>query len=98
MNKQELTDVGTRYQHLVELRDLWEAGLSILNRYNFSTDKERKVELQQAIKLLNKNLDNLAAYDFKGYNLRASIEDISRDPSKITGGRGTPLQQTTLEE
>lgn len=94
----QLTDVGTRYAHLTDLLDLWEAGQSIMSRYAFDIDKMQKAELEAAIRLLRKHIDSLSNYDYKGWNVRDEIEAISRDPQKSVGGRGTPLKEQAPEE
>jgi hypothetical protein len=49
-----MMDVGTRYQFLAELYDLWESGLDILERYDKHTPgyEEKKNELEIACRLL----------------------------------------------
>jgi hypothetical protein len=48
-----MADVGTRQDHLMELYDIWSAGLEILSRGKLTSGEEQqKVELEHAIKLL----------------------------------------------
>src|SRR5579864_1459608 len=90
---QNLDDVGTRYQHLTDLMELWQTGLEVMNKYDFDSDKENKVKLKNAIELLQKHIDNKSGYDFKAWSLRDTIERIPAKAESIEGGRGTPLRE-----
>lgn len=92
-SKQELTDVGTRYEHLTDLLNFWETGLDVMERIKCDSDKERRPKLEGAVELLKKYLDNKSGYDYRAWSLRSAVDSISKDPSAIDGGRGTPLRK-----
>lgn len=87
----KLTDVGTRYQHLRELLDAWEQGLELMGKYA-PADENDRVKLTHGIDLMHKQLNVMSDYGDNRFALARMIDDIPTDPTKIKGGRGTPLK------
>lgn len=91
-----LKDTGTRWQHYVELLELWEQALAILEGYHYKTDDDtdRIVRLREGISLLRKQIDVMSGYHAGQYAdavypLKLQIDRIPKDPAMIEGGRGT---------
>ena len=79
-----MQDVGTRFQFLAELYDLWESGLDILDRYDKHTPgyEDKSKELQTALRLLGYHLEkdyNEGEYKKAIDLLPARAEDIKDD-------------------
>jgi len=93
MTELNLKDVGTRYEHYSQLLSLWESGLEILKKYRLVTEGEFRQlnQLETGIELLRKQIDVLAEFNESILTIKMEINSIPRDPSKIKGGRGTPL-------
>ena len=80
MNK--LLEVGTRYQHLADLRDLWAEGLEKLSHmrpnYRTKSDATLMANLEIAISFINRQLENLAEYDYKRFALEREVNAIPK--------------------
>ena len=73
-NKGSMMDVGTRYQFLAELYDLWESGIDILDRYDRSTPGywDKRVELEHALKLLGFHMEK----DYNEKLMRTAVDAL----------------------
>ena len=73
-----LDDVGRRYEHLMDLRDVWEGGLYTLSRirpaYISKADEILKASLTTALNLLNKQIDSMSGIDHKLFEIRKRID------------------------
>jgi hypothetical protein len=73
-----MTDVGTRLDHLNDLKDLWELGLRVLNNQSRLFDVTRtKLEIQKleaALELLNAHMQK----DFNEINYIAAINTLPK--------------------
>jgi hypothetical protein len=73
------TDVGTRYDHLSDLLELWRTGLEVMKRYDRVREAEkREKNLASAIDLLEKHLNYVSGYDARMPALRDCIERIRK--------------------
>lgn len=79
-NEMTLDDSGSRYKHYTELLDLWEDGLFMLKTsskyYDAEVHTKRISELENAIALLRKQLNNLSNFPTDVYKLRPVIDDV----------------------
>jgi hypothetical protein len=89
-----LFHTGTRYQHLMELREIWEIGLDVLRTMNqeylTEGDQYKITQLESAIFLLTKHIDNISGFGKYGqaeHDLRYKIDNVPKDPSKIPDDR-----------
>ena len=79
-----LQDVGTRYRHLTDLRDLWAEGVetlgSIKPAYKTESDTNLLKSLTTAVAMLDKQLEVLTGYsaaEFKmGREINEAISDV----------------------
>ena len=73
----ELTDMGMRYTHLVDMREVWQNGLEAVNRirpgYVSKSDTLLKTSLEAAISLIDKQLDLMSKIGTKMYDLKREI-------------------------
>lgn len=85
--EQSLTDIGTRYQHLVDLRDVWQEGIEAVSRrlpaHRTSGDEDLLKSLHVCISLINKQLGIMSGYDKKKFDLRREVNSIPLDPNQI---------------
>ena len=90
----QLTDIGTRYQHLQDHYEALEACIEVLkSRGMYSIDdKQRLIKLTVAAEVMRSTIDSYAGLnDSTGeYALYRTINSIGK-PETIEGGRGTPL-------
>jgi len=63
-SKPDLLEMGTRWQHYVELRDLFADGIEIIKRMTIksSADAVKRVKLEAAVELLNARLNLLSDF------------------------------------
>lgn len=78
----KLEDVGTRYQHLTELQDIWAQGVEALkqsyNRYPNPKDQLQLAQVEAALKLLKIHQEQLANWERKKWALEEEIEKLPR--------------------
>lgn len=92
-------DVGTRYQHLTELRDVWEAAITVAKSVRLAPAGLATLEaMETSVFCLNRYIDGLTNYDKGAWQIRDYIENLERDPLKIEGGRGTPLKGDSVAQ
>ena len=91
----QLTDVGTRYEHLKDYAEAMEACADILEGRGLKTrsDVERFLKFKVAAEMAQHTVDNFiglrdAATTISLRNLLESVPDSSEG---LEGGRGTPL-------
>ena len=76
----ELTDMGMRYTHLVDMREIWQNGLETINRikpqYLSKADEVLRTSLESAISLVDKQLDLMSKIDIKKYELKKVIDGL----------------------
>jgi hypothetical protein len=82
MNRLQMDDVGKRIDHLQDLKDLWEEGLSVLDRrdprYRTPKDDSDIATLRSALDLLNAHmLSDLHEIDV--LRLRNEINSITKE-------------------
>jgi hypothetical protein len=75
----DLLDIGTRWQHYSELRELFALGIEILKNLpvKSSIDEHRRVKLEHAVEMIDGRLSLLSDYVHEttfGSRLRSSIE------------------------
>ncbi len=79
-----LQDVGTRYRHLTDLRDLWADGIETLSRikpaYKTESDTNLLKSLTTAVVMLDRQVEVLTGYsaaEFKmGREINEAISDV----------------------
>ena len=88
-----MNDIGRRIDFLMQLHDLWSAGLALATQgYMTTSDKEMEVKLKNALELLNNHLVN--DYDCIPYgrainDIPKNAEDIPDDNKRNTNERNT---------
>jgi hypothetical protein len=90
MDRHSISDIGTRLEHLNDLRDLWnDARTSLLNRSYHLNDHEKALVpiLDKAITLIDEHLQK----DYRSHIYGREINALPPAAS-IEGGRGTPLR------
>lgn len=97
MKNLDMTDVGTRMDHLVELYDTWNEGLTIAEnsekKYSTPLGAAQLVELKHAVQLLWFHI----AKDYDRFQHSTIIDRLPKAVG-IIGGRGTELRQKSIEE
>jgi len=85
LREKTLEDVGTRYEHLADLRDVWQNGIETIARikpeYRSVGDELLVKNLTLAIELVEKQLDVMSKFDLKQYDLRKMMADIPEVPA-----------------
>jgi hypothetical protein len=85
--QQQLTDVGTRYEHYSQLIDQWEVAANQIKKIQpqYRSDREELMmsTLEDCATLLRRQMEAMAKYDTKQWSLRDEINRIPKDPSKI---------------
>lgn len=70
--KKNLQEVGTRYDHYMELREVFMDGIDVITRMNpnfvSEHDKNVKVKLQNAVEMITRRIDNLSDFADKTAN------------------------------
>lgn len=76
----KLTDVGTRYRHLTDLKEDWLTGIEIMGQYGFLTKEEESKRdiLKSAIDMLTRTMDGLAGYADEEWQLRKQIDECRK--------------------
>jgi hypothetical protein len=73
-----LDDMGRRYDHLQDLREVWESGLYTLSKikpqYIAKSDEVLKESLITALNLLNRQIDLMSGFETKYYEIRKRVE------------------------
>ena len=77
--KKNLRETGTRYDHYMELKEVFMDGIDVLNRMNpnfvSEHDKAVKVKLQNAVEMITRRIDNLSDFAEK----TANYGDLARE-------------------
>ena len=93
--KQQLSDIGTRLEHLTDHCESLEAVLEVLKTRGIRgpADNERLTKISIAAEVMRLTLDTYLGVTDKSneYKVYQLLKDIPKDPSQIEGGRGTPL-------
>jgi hypothetical protein len=80
-----LQDVGTRYRHLTDLRDLWAEGIDALSSikpaYKTESDTNLLKSLTTAVAMLDKQIEVLSDYNtgagfYMGRDIDKAISDV----------------------
>jgi len=76
-----MEDVGTRFQFLTDLYDVWKAGLDILERYDKHTPgyEDKKRELEISLRMLGYHLEK----DYKEDEYKKAIDLLPKDAARI---------------
>ena len=82
-SKPDLLAKGTRYDHYMELKEVFMTGLNIINSMNpahvSASEREKKTQLQHAVELITKRLDYLSDFVDEtewGSDLAREVRDI----------------------
>lgn len=82
-SERSLLDAGTRYQHLTELRAVWQDGLIALGRiapeYFSNADDILKRSLTTAIELLDKQVDIMSGYNTQVWDTRRRVDAAHKE-------------------
>jgi hypothetical protein len=85
-----LKEMGTRYDHYMELREVFMDGIDVLTRMNQSfisdADKIVKTKLTHTVEMITRRLDNLSDFADK----TANYGDLARQVN-LVGKHVTPL-------
>lgn len=80
IDRLQMSDVGTRLEHLIDLHALWSWGLHISTQgYQTTIDIERAKDLTSAIKLLDAHMEK----DFKYVDYAKVINELPKDAKDI---------------
>lgn len=94
--KLSLKEKGTRYDHYMELREVFMDGIDVLTRMNqgFISDADKivKVKLQNTVEMITRRMDNLSDFVDKTGNYGELARQI-----RLAGKHVTPLLETKLE-
>lgn len=79
-----LEDVGTRYQHLTDLRDLWADGIQTLSnikpQWRSEADTILRKNLELALEMLDKQFEVLSRYNQgEEFHMGREIEQAVKD-------------------
>ena len=89
-NKFNLDDQGTRFDHYMELKEVFMLGIDVIDRMNSSfvsdADRVTKIKLQNAVEVINKRLDYLSDFTEKTHY----YGDLAREVN-AAGIHRTPL-------
>jgi hypothetical protein len=90
----ELTDVGTRYEHLKDYAEALQACAEILENRGLNTpsDYQKFIKFKVSAELAQHTVDNFAGYKDTGVDLYINRLLSVPKAEEIEGGRGTPLQ------
>lgn len=92
-----LTETGTRYDHYMELREIFMDGIDVLTRMNqgfvSDADKVVKVKLTNAVEMITRRMDILSDFVDKTGN----YGDLARQ-IRLAGKHVTPQLETKLKE
>jgi len=98
----DLTDIGTRYEHLKDYADALEACVDIVESRGLTSqsDKQRYIELSIAAKVIKHTIDTFAGYgDVRTeYLLYKLLHSVPVKAEEIEGGRGTPLENRGTDQ
>lgn len=82
----DLMEQGTRYQHYMELIDIFNLGIEVLNNASTvqksKTDDQTKTELEHAVKRIQSRMDVISKYSAKQYGLAAEINKLPKPPKE----------------
>ena len=82
MSKYQMTDHGTRLEHLMDLQELWSKGLALaMQGYQTHSDKERIKELNIALTLLTAHMQK----DFDTTDYARAINALPKNAKDIPG-------------
>ena len=85
LREKTLEDYGTRYEHLADLRDVWQSGIETITRikseYRSVGDELLMKNLALAIELVERQLDLMSKFDLKQYDLRKMVADLPEVPA-----------------
>ncbi len=99
--KLDLNAQGSRYDHYMELKEVFMTALDIIERRapNLQTDgdKKMKAKLEPTIELIDRRIRYLADYDSKIYGVNREIEAAHRK-LELTGGRDTRVDPNITVE
>jgi len=95
--KKNLQEKGTRYDHYMELREVFMEGIDVLTHMNQSflseADKTVRLKLTHAVEMITRRIDNLSDFADK----TTSYSDLARQ-IKLVGKHVTPQLTTSLPE
>jgi hypothetical protein len=90
VNKPSLTETGTRFDHYMELKEVFMEGVDVIDRMNptYVSDNDRKLKskLQSAVDMINRRLEFLS--DFS--KLTENYGDLAK-AVRAAGIHRTPL-------
>ena len=99
--KLDLNETVTRYDHYMELKEVFMTALDIIERRapNLQTDgdKKMKAKLEPTIELIDRRIRFLADYDSKIFFTRREVEDAHRK-LQLTGGKDTQVDPNIAVE
>jgi hypothetical protein len=103
-SKLNLEEVGRRYDHYMELKEVFLLGINVIDRmqprYVSEADKTTKRELETAVKMIDKRLSYLTDYSTATSNYSDLAREIDRIPVHRTPSltTGSPNEQTQKQD
>lgn len=89
----QLLDIGTRWKHLVDMREIWQCALANLEQirpgYVTTGDKKLKEQLESAVFLIDRQINLMARYDLAKPALMRDINAIPPIPKVEDGNQGS---------
>lgn len=97
----DLQAVGTRFDHYMELKEIFMLGVDVIDRmrpaYTNDNDRALKVKLQIAVEMINKRLDNLSEFSEKTSDYSELAKEVRRAgihrPLMLTEGSDVKSQE-----
>lgn len=90
-SKLNLLEIGTRYSHYMELKEVFLLGIDVIDRMNQSyvsdTDKKMKADLATTVGMIEKRLAYLVSYSTEA----SQYSDFGREIDRIQPHRTLPL-------
>ena len=82
---QNLNDIGTRYSHLMDLKDLWEESLGILNREYMQWDEQKaKIRnLENSVETLQRTINGMTDYPEQQLQLSDAVNRAEKEGSRL---------------
>ena len=106
-SRPSLKEVGTRYDHYMELKEIFLLGIDVIDRmssmHRSDADKRTKVKLENAVEVINKRLDYLSNFveETDGYNKLARdirAAGIHKTPPQLLLTTGVPDEKQQAKD
>jgi len=106
-SRPSLKEVGTRYDHYMELKEIFLLGIDVIDRmssmHRSDADKRTKVKLENAVEVINKRLNYLSNFveETDGYSKLARdirAAGIHKTPPQLLLTTGVPDEKQQAKD